>query len=76
MRRVSKLPNTETDIFELSSHAWSWRVFGRSELVIFMEKTSHVGINLSMETVVWRVFGWQTSSTLAPSMCGFAPSVC
>ena len=23
MRRMSKLPNTETDIFELSSHAWS-----------------------------------------------------
>ena len=38
MRRMSKLPNTETDIFEWSSHAWSWRVFGRSGMVIFIEE--------------------------------------
>ena len=52
MRRMSKLPNTETDIFEWSSHAWSWRVFGRSVMVIFIDKTSHVGISMSMDTVV------------------------
>ena len=38
MRRMSKLPNTETDIFEWSSHAWSWRVFGRSGMVIFIDE--------------------------------------
>ena len=25
---------------------------------VFQRKTSHVGINMSMETVVWRVCGW------------------
>ena len=38
MRRMSKLPNTETDIFEWSSQTWSWSVFGRSEMVIFIDE--------------------------------------
>ena len=42
MRRMSKLPNTETDIFEWSSHAWSWRVFGRSEMVSWSCRHQHV----------------------------------
>ena len=38
VREIDMLPNTETDIFELNAHAWSWRVFGRSEMVIFIDE--------------------------------------